>query len=452
MPGALAPGDLGHRRVLALAVPIMLSNVSTPLIGVVDTAVVGRLPGAEHVGAVALGSLIFSLVFWAFGFLRMATTGLTSQADGAGDGLEVRAALLRAGVFAAAIGLPMMTLGPLVRSVSLWAVPGSIEVEGLAADYIDVRIFAAPATFANYALTGWFIGLGRSKTALILQLVLNLTNMALDAVLVLHFDLGVAGVAWGTVAAETVAACVGVAIAWRAFSRLPEAAGDLRARVFDRERLGRAVSVSGDIMVRSLALVVVFVFVSARGAAESDVVLAANAVLMHFIDTSAYFLDGLAYAAETLVGRAVGAGDATRLRLAVRRTTLWAAVFAGVATLLLLAFGPTFIDALTLDPATRTTARTYRFWAVFAPLLGVLCFQLDGIFIGATEGRTMRNAMLTSTAIFFAAFFLLRPFGNHGLWAAFYVHYLARTLTLGRAYPGLVRRTAALKPRSRAAS
>ena len=267
--------------------------------------------------------------------------------------------------------------------------------------------------------------------------------MLLDVAFVLGAGWGIEGVAAGTVAAEWLAASVGLALAVRTLSA-GKATHSLRrlvdrSRVFERSRMRRTLSVNRDIMVRSMALVLVFVFFSAQGAAQGDVFLAANAVLMHFIDTSAYFLDGLAYAAEAMVGHAFGARDGRTFRTVAVRTTVWAAAFAVVATGVLFFFGPSFVDAMTVDPPTRQTARVFLHWAAFAPVAGVVCFQLDGIFIGATQGPAMRNSMLLSTAIFFGAWWLLRPFGNHGLWAAFYVHYAARTLTLGAHVPGLLR-------------
>lgn len=433
LPSKHAP--LSHRGILALAIPIMLSNVTTPLLGLVDTAVIGRLPGAEHVGSVALGSLVFSFVFWAFGFLRMGTTGLTAQALGAEDNEEIRATLLRSLLLAVGIGVALVLAAWPIRTLALLLLDGSPEVEALADSYVGVRFYAAPATLMNYALLGWFVGLGKTRTGLALQLTLNLTNMALDALFVLGFEWGVEGVAYGTVAAEWFAAVVGLIVASRHIQGLPT-----WARLMDRARLKRTLAVNFDIMIRSMALVIVFVFFSAQGASISNEVLAANAVLMHFIDTSAYFLDGLAYAAEALVGRAFGARDSKTFRSAALRTTFWAALFAGGATLALVFFGTNIIDALTIDVHTRQVARVYMMWAALAPLAGVLAFQLDGVFIGATQGPAMRNSMLLSTALFFAAWWLLLPYENHGLWAAFYVHYLARTLSLGAHVPSLLRR------------
>lgn len=430
-------GHASHRAILAIALPIMLSNVSTPLLGAVDTAVVGQIPDPAHIGAVAVGSLVFTFVFWAFGFLRMGTTGLTAQALGAQDADEMVAALGRALLVALAAGIAMLALQWPIRAAAFALLDASAAVETLGSSYFDIRIWAAPATLANYALLGWFIGLGRTGIALVLQLILNLTNIVLDLWFVLGLDWGVPGVAAGTVLAEVLAAAIGLAIALRH-------ARGMGARWQPRlllapARLKRTIVVNSDIMVRSLALIFVFVWFMAQGAAQGDVRLAANAVLMQFISISAYFLDGLAFAAEALVGRAVGALRRAALKAAAINTSIWAGAVAALLSLLLWLLGPMLIDLLSVDPAVRTAARVYLPWAVGAPLLGVWAFQLDGIFIGATRTGDMRNAMLASAAIFLLAWWLLQPWENHGLWAALYVNYIARTLTLLRYYPALVR-------------
>jgi len=429
--------DLSHRAVLGIALPIMISNVSTPLIGIVDTGFVGQIPDPAYIGAVAVGSLIFVFVFWAFGFLRMGTTGLTAQSLGAEDHGEVSASLGRALVLALFVGLGLIALQWPIREIAIGLLDGSAQVELLAAQYFDIRIWAAPATLANYALLGWFIGLGRTDIGLVLQLVLNISNMLLDGLFVLGFGWDVRGVAAGTVLAECLAALVGLAIALNYLRRF--GAGIVLAKLFDRVKIRRTISVNRDIMIRSLALIFVFVWFMAKGAQQGDVILAANAVLMHFVSVSAYFLDGLAFAAETLVGQAIGASHRAGIRLAAKITTQWAAGVAVVMAAALGLSGALFIDLLTVDAAARAAARQYLPWAAAAPLLGVWAFQLDGIFIGATRTVEMRNAMLIATGIFLLGWWLLLPFGNHGLWAALHVNYFARIATLAYHYPALVR-------------
>ena len=435
--GATAREPVGHRAILAIAVPIMISNLSTPLLGVVDTGIIGQVPDAALIGAVALGALVFTFTFWAFGFLRMGTTGLTAQALGASDAGEMRASLERAVLIAIVIGVALLFTQWPMREIAFVLLDGSERVESLARDYYDIRIWSAPATLTNYALLGWFIGLGKARVALVLQLILNVSNMLLDTYFVLGLDMGVEGVAIGTVIAEFLAAIAGLFIAARHLRNIggkwdPE-------RLFVPERLRRTLMVNRDIMIRSLSLVFVFAWFMAQGAKRGDSILAANAVLMHFIAVSAYFLDGFAFAAEALVGKAVGAAHRAGLSRASRMTTWWAAGVALLTSLLLVAFGPTLVDILTVEPGVRAIAREFLPWASLAPLAGVCSFQLDGIFIGATRTAAMRNAMLMSLAIFLVGWYLLTPFGNHGLWASLYVHYAARTGTLLYYFPALKR-------------
>jgi multidrug resistance protein, MATE family len=428
---------LTDRSILAIAVPVMISNVSTPLLGIVDTAIVGHIPDPAYIGATAVGALIFTLVFWGFGFLRMGTTGLTAQALGAADGAEVATVLGRALLLALLAGVTVIALQWPLREAAFALLHASTRVDGLARGYFDIRIWAAPATLANYALLGWFIGLGRTDIGLLLQLALNLTNMALDMVFVLGLGWDVRGVALGTLLAECCAATLGITVAMR---HMRSIGGQWTFRqIAAPQQLKRTLVVNGDIMIRSLALIAAFFWFISRSAREGDVVLAANSILIQFLSVSAFFLDGLAFATEALVGRAIGAARRAGVTLAAKKTTVWAAGVAVVVAAVLAVFGSAFIAALSVDPGTRALAREYLPWAAAAPLLGVWAFQLDGIFIGATRTADMRNSMLASLVIFLAAWWLLSPFGNEGLWAAFYVHYLARIGTLLYYYPKLVR-------------
>ena len=312
----------GHRTVLAIALPIMAANVSEPLIGLVDTWVIGRLPQAYFIGAVALGAMIFSLVFWAFGFLRMGTGGLSAQAHGAKDNAEVRAVLVRALMIGVAIGLALIALSPLIEYVSFALLQGSEEVEFHARTYFQIRILSAPFALANYAFLGWFIGLGQARTAFMLQLLLNVSNMVFDVLLVLGFGMKADGVALGTLLASMVAAVGGV---WAAHLELKRRGGswDL-ARVLDRVQLRRTYAVNFDIMVRSVAAVFVFVLFTAKSAEVGDVILAANTVLMNIMVFGTHLIDGFAHSAEALVGQAVGAKSRLRFRVYAVLSSQWA--------------------------------------------------------------------------------------------------------------------------------
>lgn len=432
---ALAP--VTHASVLAIALPIVASNVSTPLIGLVDTAVVGQLPGPHYIGAVALSSTIFTFLYWAFGFLRMGTTGLTAQADGAGDAIEVGAALGRAVLIAAVAGAGLIALQIPISWFAFMMVEGSAAVEGEAQSYFAIRIWSAPAALANYALLGWFIGLGRARIALLLQVLLNGVNTILDAWFVLGSGWGVAGVALGTLIAEFAAAAVGLAIAVRMLTR--SGGRPVIASLLAPQHLRRAIAVNADIMIRTLCLLAAFTWFMFQSAASGDVVLAANAVLMQFVSFMAYFLDGFAFAAESLVGRAIGARNRRQFDAAVRLSSLWAGAISIALGLLLMLTGGALIDALTVSPGVREEARAYLVWAALVPVLGVACYQLDGIFIGATRSVDMRNMAIVSLAVFLAAWAILHPaFGNDGLWLALLTLNVTRAVTLAARFPALV--------------
>jgi multidrug resistance protein, MATE family len=439
MTGAVQAEAIGHRKVLAIAVPIMLSNVTEPLIGVVNTAVVGRLPNAYYIGAISLGALIFSFIYWGFGFLRLGTGGLTAQATGAGDRDELAAVLLRALAIAGICGLTLIAASPLIGSLAFRLLEGGPEVERHAAVYFHIRVFSAPFALANFCLMGWFVGQGKAKTAFLVQLWLNLSNMALDALFVLGLGMTSDGVALGTLIAEISAALLGLALALREFKAMGLTFE--WSRVLASGPLLRTLAVNRDIMIRTLCLVFAFSWFTARGARMGDVTLAANAVLMHFFSVAAYLIDGFAYASEALVGQAIGARDRERFGAAVRVTSLWAGVVGVLCALTIWSGGPWFIDAMTVNAEVRETARHYLLWAGLAPLLGTVCFQYDGIFTGATQTADMRNMMIVSMAIFLAAWALLEPaYGNHGLWVALMVFFVARGVTFGLRMPALKRR------------
>ena len=427
-----------HRRVWRIAGPIMLSNVSTPLIGIVDTAVVGHLDHAYYIGAVAIGALIFSFIFWGFGFLRMGTTGLTAQARGAGDGELVRATLLRAVLLGVAVGVGLLLLREPLAWLCFTLLKASPEVERFAGDYFDIRIWSAPAALANYVLLGWLIGIGRTGLVFALQLVLNGVNVALDLLFVIGFGWGVSGVAAASVVAEITALAAGLMIIGVLLRGM---GGGLRlAMLRNAAAFRRLLSVNRDIFIRTLCLVGAFAYFKARGAELGDLVLAANAVLFNLFLFLSYALDGYAFAAEALTGERAGAGDNRGFRQAVRATSVWALGTSALFTLAYFAAGPLLIDTITDIETVREAARLYLPWAAMLPILSVWCFQFDGIFVGATWGAAMRNTMIVSTLIYLMAVWTAVPYlGNHGLWLALAIFMSARGATMAAAYPGLAR-------------
>jgi len=429
-----------HRRVLAIALPIVLSNATVPILGAVDTGVVGQMGEAAPIGAVGIGAVILSAVYWVFGFLRMGTTGLVGQAAGRDDAAEVSALLTRALLIAAAGGLALIALQGPVFAGAFAVAPASEEVESLARSYLTIRIWSAPFAIAVYGITGWLIAQERTRAVLAMQVTMNGVNILLDLWFVLGLGWGVQGVAVATVIAETSGAALGLWFCRDAFA-LP--AWRDWPRVFDRARLANMASVNGDILIRSLLLQGIFVSFLFLASDFGDVRLAATQVLMQFLQITAYALDGFAFAAEALVARAFGAGQRDRLRRGAALTSGWGLGAAVALAAVFALAGGAVIDLMTTAGDVRAAARTYLPWMVAAPVVGLASYMLDGIFIGATRSRDMRNMMVLSAAIYAAAAALLVPaFGAHGLWAALIVSFVARGVTLAVRYPALERAAA----------
>jgi MATE family multidrug resistance protein len=416
----------------------MLSNVSVPLVGIVDTAVVGHLPNATFIGAVALGAVVFSFLYWGFGFLRMGTTGLVAQDMGARDFDELRATLTRSLILALTLGLAILALRNPAGELAFWALDGSPMVEGFAKQYYAVRVFAAPATLVNYVILGFAIGVQNTRAALALMLLLNITNVLLDLLFVMGFGWGVEGVAAASVISEYIAALFGLLLMRQMLSRL---GGRWQPyRLFDRHRLKTLLGVNLNIFVRTLCLLFAFFHFTSTGAKLGDIILAANAVLMHLYTFMAYSLDGFAHAVEALAGSAYGARNRRAFVSAVRASTACAFLVSIVYCVVYAGFGSSIVALITGIAEVRTTAGEYLPWLVVAPVVSVWSFQLDGIFVGTTRAVAMRNAMLLSLAVFLAAVWLLLPlWGNHGLWAALIVLMGTRAITLGIWFPGIVR-------------
>lgn len=413
-----------------------------PLLGLADTAVIGNTGSVEELGAIALGALIFSFVYWSFGFLRMGTTGFTAQASGAGDTAEVRATLLRALLMAGGIGVALLALQRPIAWMALELLGATPRVERLTRGYYDLRILGAPAALGIFAVLGTFVGLGRTRYLLVTQLLLNGLNIGLDLLLAGVLGWGVEGIALGTAVAEWTTLAVGMVLVVKV---LKAEVGDAEPflpwkRVLDRARAMKTLGANGDIMVRTLFLLLGFAWFTNQGALFGDETLAANHVLLQLIGLSAYLLDGYAHATEIHVGRAVGRGHRRLFDGAVRSATELAAVSAVGLGFVMAVVGPSAIDALTDLGDVRSEALAFLPYAAVYVVLSFPAFQLDGIFIGATATRAMRNASIASFATFVTlSAALSRTFENLGLWLAFIVYVVARALALGVAYPGLRR-------------
>lgn len=418
-----------HRRVLRIALPIVLSNATIPLLGIVDTAVVGQLGAAGPVGAVAIGAVVLTSLYWLFGFLRMGTVGLVSQALGRNDPAEVSALFTRCLMIGlTAGGIFVLFQLPLFTAALALASP-SKEVEDLARDYLQIRIWSAPATIALYGISGWLIAQERSRAFMIVQVWANGVNIFLDIWFVLGLGWGVGGVAFASFIAEWSGFAVGLWFCRDAF--LKSTAWRDWTVVLSAAKLKHMAGVNADILIRSLLLQSMFTSFTFLGAREGDLELAANQVLLQMLMLTAYGMDGFAFAAETLVGQAIGAGRKDHLRRSARVTSIWGAVIVALMSVFFTLFGGELIDLMTTADDVRETARVYLPYLVLAPLLGWASWMLDGIFIGATASRDMRDMMVVSSLIYLAAVCALFPtLGNHGLWLALLISFIARGVTL----------------------
>ncbi len=425
---------VSHRKVWVLAGPIILSNISVPLVGAVDTAVVGHLPQPQAIGAVALGALIFSFLYWGFGFLRMGTSGFVAQYYGAKNWQELSDTLLRVLVLAAGLGMVTILLAwPLIDLV-LYLIDSSEGIELMAAEYAHIRLWSAPAVLLIYAITGVLIGLHNTRAVFVLQLILNITNVLLDLLFVLGFGWGVEGVALASVIAEYLAMLVGI---YLLRDRIKSAFGNFdKNRLLERSALLNLFNANINIFIRTLCLLFAFSYFTAKSAAMGEVVLAANTILLHLQSIMAYALDGFAHAVEALSGSAYGARRRRIFRRAVLLTSFWAAIVAIAIALFYLFFGNAIIDLFTSIESVSMLAKNYLPWMILAPIVSIWSFQLDGIFIGTTHTREMRNAMIISLLLYLAILQLTIPlFGNHGLYFGLTLFMLIRAISLLFYYP-----------------
>ncbi|MEC7668045.1 MAG: MATE family efflux transporter [Pseudomonadota bacterium] len=427
--------EVTHARVLKIAIPIVISNATIPILGIVDTGVVGQMGEAAPIGAVGIGAIILTAIYWFFGFLRMGTTGLAAQARGQGDRGEVAAILTRVLMIGLGAGVILIAAQSLLFWGAFKVSPASPEVEELASGYLGIRIWSAPAAIAIYGLLGWLIAAERTGAVLALQVWMNGVNIVLDLWFVLGLGWGVNGVAFATFLAEWSALGLGLWLCRSAFN-VP----DWRdwGRVFDKVRLIRFAQVNGDILIRTAALQSIFLSFMMFAARFGDVTLAANQILLQFLYVTGYALDGFAFAAEAMVGAAMGATDRRTLRRASILSSFWGLICNIGLAVAFFVFGPMMIEIMSEAKEVNATAMDYLPWMVAAPLVGLASWMLDGIFIGATRTKDMRNMMLLSAIAYFATAFALMPlFGNHGLWAALILSFVYRGVLLGLRYPAL---------------
>ena len=428
-----------NRAVFTIALPMTLAYLSTPLVGLADTFTIGQLGDAALIGAVAFGSIIFDIAFTGLSFLRTGTTGLVAQAMGAGNRREEAAIVFRALIMAALLGVAVVALQVPILEGALWFLGGTDAVREAVGIYFSIRVLGTPLALGNYAVLGYLLGRGRAGSGLALQLILNATNIGLNLLFVLGFGWGVAGVALASIIAEGVALLVGTILVWH---RLKDAPLPSRDQVLDRAALWRMVAINRDILIRSFALLFAFALFTRLSAAQGEIILAANAILQKYLMLVSYFLDGMAVAAEQLVGRAVGAFKRKLFWRAVKLCTFWTALFSAAATLVLVIIGGPLLDIMTTAESVRAAGAPYLIFAALMPVAGALAFLMDGVFIGATWSRDMRNMMLVSLLIFWLLTeALMPPFGNAGLWTALLIFLGLRGVTLLAVLPFRARQT-----------
>lgn len=420
----------------------MIANAAGPVVGIVDATVIGRMGNPLLLAGIGLGAVIYAVFYWGFGFLRMSTAGLAAQADGAGDQGAVQAHLVRAVPLGVAIGLLIFALQIPLMLAAFVIFPGEPGVESAARTYISGRLWGLPATLGGIALMGWFIGIGRPRRALYMQIVLNVINGVLSVFFVTQLNMGVAGVAAGSAIAEICGLAMGLYMA----SREIAGRGGLRKKaltkdaLLDKTALSNLGITNSNIFIRTMCLTTGFSFFGWQAANQGADFLASNHILLQFINMVALVLDSFAHVAEAAVGSAYGAKSKTRFTRAIKLTSEFAIVAALICSIIIFIGGPFVIDLMTTDIGVRGTAKTYLPWCALSPILGVAAFQLDGIFIGVTHTAAMRNAGIAALAVYIAAHFaLFSIFGAHGIWMAFLVYYIARAVTLGFAYPGIVK-------------
>ena len=412
---------------------MILSNISVPLLGMVDTGVVGHLENSTYLGAVAIGGMIFTFIYIGMNFLRMGTTGIAAQSYGADDNDGLRVALGQALIVSFAIALALIVLQVPISRIALVLLGGDAETQYHAATYFFIRVWSAPGTLANYVLIGWFLGLQNARVPLLIFLTINITNIVLDLLFVLVLGMKVDGVALASVIAEYTGLAVGISFA---VSALRKHSGRWPIERFRKLAAYTAFfSVNANLFVRTMALMFALAFVTAQGARLGPSILAANAVLMNFQNLTSLGLDGIAHAAEAMVGKAVGQEDNNALRHTVSLTLRWSVIFAAGFTLAYIVAGPLIIRALTDLPEVRETAIVYLPWLIASPLIAVWCFLYDGVYVGMTRAREMRNIMLISTfLVFVPLWYLTQPLGNHGLWFAFMAFLAARGIGMHAGY------------------
>lgn len=421
-----------NKQILRLAIPNIITNITVPLLGMVDTAIVGHLDcgdGIDYIGAIAVGTMIFNIIYWNFGFLRMGTSGFTAQAYGAKDKEEQANILLRACFIAIAAALLLIIFQKPIGKLSLMLIEDKNSVGALALSYFSVRIWAAPATLSMYALKGWFIGMQDSKNPMWISIIINLLNIIFSFVLVFYFNMSIKGVALGTVIAQ-YGGLITTLLIWR--KKYKEIAKYFNVKkALSLEKMKLFFKINSDIFLRTLCLIIVTSYFTIASTKMPYPTLAMNTLLMQFFTLFSYFMDGFAYAAESLCGKAKGENNYPQLQAFVKRFLLWGGVISILFIIIYALFGENILGIFTDNKDVIEYSKNYLHWILLIPITGFIAFLYDGILIGLTESVVMRNAIFISTAAFFLIFYLLSPYiGNNALWIAFLTYLLGRSLLM----------------------
>jgi MATE family multidrug resistance protein len=415
-----------NRKILQIAIPNIVSNITIPLLGLVDLALMGHLGKVDFIGAIALGSTIFNFLYWGFSFLRMGTTGITAQAYGARNLSETILSLSRALLVALIGSTLLILLQKPIADFGFWLIKSEESVENIARSYFYIRIWAAPATIGLYALNGWFIGMQNAKIPMLTAIIGNIINIALSSYFVYGLHMEARGVALGTLIAQYSGLLISLFFIMRYYKKLFKYWS--KKGMMKIQELKHFFLVNKDIFIRTLCLIFVFTFFTTESASVNKEILAVNSLLLQFLFIFSYFMDGFAFAAEALVGRFIGAHNPTYLSKSVRLLFVWGTILSIAFTVAYGFFGIDILKALTNETNTITEAQNYLKWIILLPILSFASFLLDGIFIGATASKHMRITMMGATLLVFVPtyFFLKQHFGNHGLWIAMLAFMFAR--------------------------
>jgi len=425
----LKNNTFNHRQVWQLALPMIIANISTPLLGLVDTAVMGHLDNANYLGAVALAGLIFNFIFWGFGFLRMGTSCLSAQAFGADDPVELWAILIRAIILALCISLFILICQQPIATFSFYLINSHANIESLAQQYFFIRIWSAPATLCQYAILGWFLGRQNTTSPLVIVVTTNVCNICLDLLFVMHYGMNTEGVALASVLAEYTGLVLGIFLITLNIPKCPHSLS--WSTLFQYDKIKAMLLINSHLFVRTLCLIFTFSFFTVQGAKFGSAILAANVVLMNFQTFMAYALDGFAHAAEALIGRALGAKNKALLQQSLKTTGLWSLLVALLFTLTFSLAGQNIINVLTHLTEVREPAYEYLPWLIALPLISFSSFLMDGVFIGASLSRQMRDCILFSLLlVFLPVWHFTQDLANHGLWLALSLFMLMRSLIM----------------------